>query len=144
MRPYKLLVSMDSALKDGLCMIQVVTTDKAPKALGPYSQALVAGGLVFASGQIAIDPHSNQFIDGTIEQQTRQVLENLSSILQSVGGSLSQVVKTTVFLKDLNDFDAMNAVYAEFFPNHKPARATVQVARLPKDAKVEIELVALA
>jgi 2-iminobutanoate/2-iminopropanoate deaminase len=125
-------------------MIQVVTTDAAPKAMGPYSQAIVAGGLVFVSGQIAIDPKSNQFVDGPIEQQTRQVLKNAASILQSVGGGLNQVVKTTVFLKDLNDFDAMNIVYSEFFPTHKPARATIQVARLPRDAKIEIELVALA
>jgi 2-iminobutanoate/2-iminopropanoate deaminase len=104
----------------------------------------VAAGLVFVSGQIAIDPKSNQFINGSIDEQTRRVLENLSGILKSVGGDLNKVVKTTVFLKDMNDFDAMNAVYSEYFPSHKPARATVQVARLPRDAKVEIELVALA
>lgn len=125
-------------------MIQVVTTDRAPKAQGPYSQAIVAAGMVFLSGQIAIDPKSNQFVDGPIEQQTRQVLENLSSVLQSVGISFSHVVKATVFLKDMNDFDAMNTIYAEYFTSHKPARSTVQVARLPRDAKIEIELVAVA
>jgi 2-iminobutanoate/2-iminopropanoate deaminase len=125
-------------------MIQVVTTDAAPKAQGPYSQAIVAGGLVFVSGQIAIDPKTNQFVDGSISEQTRRVLENLSAVLQSVGGGLNKVVKATVFLKDMNDFDAMNAIYSEFFTSHKPARATVQVARLPRDAKIEIELVALA
>lgn len=125
-------------------MIQVVTTDRAPKAQGPYSQAIVAAGMVFLSGQIAIDPKSNQFVDGPIEQQTRQVLENLSSVLQSVGIGFSHVVKATVFLKDMNDFDAMNTIYAEYFTSHKPARSTVQVARLPRDAKIEIELVAVA
>ena len=125
-------------------MIQVVTTDAAPKAQGPYSQAIVAAGLVFVSGQIAIDPKTNKFVDGSMEEQTHLVLENLSAILKSVGGSLNNVVKATVFLKDMNDFDAMNAVYSEFFPTHKPARATVQVARLPRDARIEIELVALA
>jgi len=125
-------------------MIQVVTTDAAPKAVGPYSQAIVAAGLVFVSGHIAIDPRTNQFVDSPIEQQTRQVLENLSAILAAVGGSLNKVVKTTVFLKDMNDFDSMNKIYSEFFPGHKPARSTVQVAKLPRDARVEIELVALA
>jgi 2-iminobutanoate/2-iminopropanoate deaminase len=125
-------------------MIQVVTTDRAPKAQGPYSQAIVANGFVFVSGQIAVDPKTNKLISGSTEQQTRQVLENLSGILQSVGGSLDKVVKATVYLQDMNDFGAMNAVYSEFFPAHKPARATIQVARLPLDAKVEIELVALA
>src|SRR5262249_34696233 len=99
-------------------MIQVVTTDAAPKAMGPYSQAIVAGGLVFVSGQIAVDPKTNQFVDGPIEQQTRLVLENLSGILQSVGGSLNKVVKATVFLKDMNDFDSMNLIYSEFFTKH--------------------------
>lgn len=125
-------------------MIQVVTTDAAPQAQGPYSQAIVAAGLVFVSGQIAVDPKTNQFVDAPIENQTRQVLDNLSAILKSIGGSLNSVVKVTVYLKDMNDFQVMNKVYAEYFPNHKPARATVQVARLPRDAGIEIELVALA
>jgi len=125
-------------------MIQVVQTDQAPKAMGPYSQAIVASGLVFVSGQIAIDPKSNQFVDGPIDDQTRKVLDNIASILKSVGSGMNKVVKTTVFLADLNDFEAMNTVYSQFFPSHKPARATVQVARLPRNAKIEIELVALA
>src|SRR5580704_702598 len=94
-------------------MIQVVKTEKAPNALGPYSQAIVANGFVFVSGQIAIDPKTNQFLNGSTEQQTRRVLENLAGILQSVGGSLAKVVKTTVYLQDLNDFGAMNAIYSE-------------------------------
>jgi len=123
-------------------MIQTIATDKAPKALGPYSQAIVANDFVFLSGQIAIDPQSNQFIGGTIEDQTRRVINNLANILQSLGSSLDKAVKTTVFLKDLSDFEAMNKIYGEFFPNHKPARSTVQVARLPKDAAIEIEMIA--
>jgi 2-iminobutanoate/2-iminopropanoate deaminase len=125
-------------------MIQVVATPKAPQALGPYSQAIVANGLVFTSGQIAIDPKTSSLVDGSIEVQTRQVLDNLSHVLESVGGSLQQALKTTVFLQDLADFSAMNKVYSEYFPEHKPARSTVQVAKLPLNAKIEIELVALA
>jgi 2-iminobutanoate/2-iminopropanoate deaminase len=125
-------------------MIQVVATPKAPQALGPYSQAIVANGLVFASGQIPLDPKTNKLVEGTIEEQTRQVLDNLSHVLESVGGSLHQALKTTVFLQDLNDFSAMNKVYSEYFPDHKPARSTVQVAKLPLNARIEIELVALA
>jgi 2-iminobutanoate/2-iminopropanoate deaminase len=126
-------------------MIQVVATPKAPKALGPYSQAIVANGLVFTSGQIAIDPKTGSLIDGSIEEQTKQVLDNLSNVLESVGGSLQRALKTTVFLQDMADFSAMNKVYSEYFPDdHKPARSTVQVAKLPLNAKIEIELVALA
>jgi 2-iminobutanoate/2-iminopropanoate deaminase len=125
-------------------MIQVVTTARAPEALGPYSQAIVSNGMVYTSGQIAIDPATNKFNDGTIEEQTRQVLTNLSAILESVGGNIEQTLKATVFLSDLKDFEGMNKVYSEFFPKHKPARSTVQVAGLPKGARVEIELVALA
>jgi 2-iminobutanoate/2-iminopropanoate deaminase len=125
-------------------MIQVVATLKAPQALGPYSQAIVANGLVFTSGQIALDPKTNSLVDGSIEEQTRQVLENLSNVLESVGGSLRQALKTTVFLQDISDFSAMNKVYSEYFPDHKPARSTIQVAKLPLNAKIEIELVALA
>ncbi len=123
-------------------MIQTVATDKAPKALGPYSQAIVANGFVFLSGQLAIDPQSNQFIGGSIEEQTKQVLNNLGNVLQSVGTSLDKAVKTTVFLKDLADFEAMNKVYAEFFPTHKPARSTIQAAALPKGAAIEIDMIA--
>ena len=125
-------------------MIQVVATPKAPQALGPYSQAIVANGFVFTSGQIALDPKTNSLVDGSIEEQTKQVLENLSNVLESVGGSLKRALKTTVFLQDMSDFSAMNKVYSEYFPDHKPARSTVQVAKLPLNAKVEIELVALA
>jgi len=124
-------------------MMKTIATDKAPKAAGPYSQAIVANGFAFLSGQIAIDPQSNQFLGGSIEQQAKQVLNNLSSVLQSMGSSLNKAVKTTVFLKDMADFDTMNKIYSEFFPEHKPARSTIQVARLPKDAAIEIEMIAL-
>ncbi len=124
-------------------MIQTISTEKAPKALGPYSQAIVANGFVFCSGQIPLDPATGTLVTGAIADQTRQVLENLSNVLQSAGSDLSKVVKTTVFLKDMNDFDQMNSVYAEFFVDLKPARATIQVAKLPRDAGVEIEAIAL-
>ncbi|MBX9720858.1 MAG: RidA family protein [Candidatus Obscuribacterales bacterium] len=124
-------------------MMQVVATEKAPKALGPYSQAIVANGFVFASGQIAIDPATGNLNTGSTAEQTRQVLNNLQAVLESAGSGLSQVVKTTVFLKNMGDFEQMNAVYAEFFSQTKPARATVEVARLPKDVSVEIEAIAL-
>ncbi len=125
-------------------MIQVIATDKAPSPVGPYSQALSAMGLIFVSGQIASDPTSGQFLGGSIEEQTRLVLQNLSNILASTNSSMGKVLKTTVFLKDMKDFEAMNSIYAQYFKEHKPARATVQVAALPRDAKVEIELIALA
>lgn len=124
-------------------MLQVVSTDKAPKAVGPYSQAVIANGFIFVSGQIAIDPSTQTLSTGNTAEQTRQVLKNLSGVLESVGSNLNAVVKTTVFLKDLKDFDAMNQVYAEFFTQTKPARATVEVARLPKDVAVEIEAIAV-
>ncbi len=123
--------------------MQVVATEKAPKALGPYSQAIVANGFVFASGQIAIDPATGNLNTGSTAEQTRQVLNNLQAVLESAGSGLSKVVKTTVFLKNMGDFEQMNAVYAEFFSQTKPARATVEVARLPKDVSVEIEAIAL-
>jgi 2-iminobutanoate/2-iminopropanoate deaminase len=122
-------------------MIKTISTEKAPKAAGPYSQAIVANGFAFLSGQIAIDPTSNQFMGGSIEDQAKQVLNNLSNVLQSMGSSLNKAVKTTVFLKDMADFEAMNKVYSEFFSEHKPARSTIQVARLPKDAAIEIEMI---
>lgn len=124
-------------------MLQVVSTDKAPKAVGPYSQAVIANGFIFVSGQIAIDPSTQTLSTGNTAEQTRQVLKNLTGVLESVGSNLNAVVKTTVFLKDLKDFDAMNQVYAEFFTQAKPARATVEVARLPKDVAVEIEAIAV-
>lgn len=124
-------------------MFQVVATDKAPQAVGPYSQAVIANGFVFLSGQIPLDPQTGTLVDGSIGDQTRRVLNNLSSVLKSVGTDLSSVVKTTVFMKDLGQFDEMNKVYAEFFTGNKPARATVEVSKLPKGANIEIEAIAL-
>ena len=123
-------------------MIETVSTEKAPKALGPYSQALKAGGFVWCSGQIPINPATGAIEALTIEAQTRQVIENLSNVLAAAGSSLASVVKTTVFIKDMNDFAAINGVYAEMFGETKPARSCVEVARLPKDVKIEIEAVA--
>ena len=122
---------------------KIVSTDKAPKAIGPYSQAIRTENLVFTAGQVGLDPVTMELIEGGIEAQTRQVLTNLKHVLESANSGLNFVVKTTVFLQDLNDFARMNAVYAEFFPEHPPARSTVQVAGLPKGALVEIECVAL-
>jgi 2-iminobutanoate/2-iminopropanoate deaminase len=120
----------------------VQTTD-APAALGPYSQAIKAGGFVYVSGQVAIDPATGEFIGGGIAEQTERVLKNVAAVLAAAGSSLEQIVKTTVFLADMEEFSAMNEVYARFFSAAPPARATVQAARLPKDARVEIEAVAL-
>lgn len=120
-----------------------IKTDKAPKAIGPYSQAVSANGFVFASGQIPLDPASGEIVAGEIEEQTRRVLLNLRAVLEAAGSSMADAVKVTVFLQDMNDFSRMNAVYQEFFPAPYPARAAVQVARLPRDVKVEIEAVAL-
>ena len=122
---------------------QVVTSKEAPQAIGPYSQAIKAGGLVFASGQIALDPATGKLIEGDITAQTERVLKNLSAVLAQAGSGMDRVVKTTVFLKSLSDFAAMNEVYGKFFANAPPARSTVQVAGLPRDALVEIEVVAL-
>ncbi|HEX9901230.1 MAG TPA: RidA family protein [Acidobacteriota bacterium] len=124
-------------------MKKEVKTDKAPKAIGPYSQGIVANGFIFVSGQIPIIPATGELNVGTIEEQTRQVLLNLSAVLEAAGSSPADVVKATVFLQDMNDFSRMNAVYQEFFPAPYPARAAVQVARLPRDVKVEIEAVAV-
>jgi 2-iminobutanoate/2-iminopropanoate deaminase len=120
----------------------IVLTDRGPKPIGPYSQAVKSNGLLFVSGQVAIDPRSNEFVLGDIRQQTERTLENLKGILEASGANLHHVVKTTVFLKDMNDFAAMNEVYGRFFTAAPPARSTVQVARLPKDALVEIEVIA--
>ena len=125
-------------------MRQVIKTEDAPRAIGPYSQAIVAGGFLFASGQIPTDPATGQFVEGGIAEQTEQVLRNLSKVLEAAGTSLARVVKTTVFLADMNDFAAMNEVYGRFFSENPPARSTVQAARLPRDARVEIDVVALA
>jgi 2-iminobutanoate/2-iminopropanoate deaminase len=123
-------------------MKDVVLTDKGPKPIGPYSQAIKAGGFLFASGQVALDPRGNEFYTGDIRQQSERVLENIKGILEAGGVNLHHVVKTTVYLKDMNDFAAMNEVYGKYFTAAPPARTTVQVARLPKDALVEIEVIA--
>jgi 2-iminobutanoate/2-iminopropanoate deaminase len=120
-----------------------VQTDQAPAAIGPYSQAIRAGGFVFVSGQIPIDPATGQFVSGGVAEQTRQVFKNLSAVLEAAGSSLDKIVKTTVFLQDMKDFAEMNEVYATFFSDAPPARATVAAAGLPRDARVEIECVAL-
>ena len=122
----------------------VISAELAPKAIGPYSQAIRANGFVFCAGQTPIDPAVGKLIDGDVPAQTRRVLHNLSAILEAAGASLSRVVKTTVFLTDMANFKAMNEVYAEFFPEHPPARSTVAVAGLPLGAQVEIECIALA
>ena len=124
-------------------MREIIKTKSAPAAIGPYSQAIRAGGFVFASGQIPIDPQTGVFVEGGIAEQTEQVIRNLSAVLEAAGTSLDGVVKTTVFLADMNDFAAMNEVYGRYFSEDPPARATVQAARLPRDARVEIEVIAL-
>ena len=123
-------------------MKAIVLTDRGPKPIGPYSQAVKSAGFLFASGQVALDPRTNEFFGGDIRQQTQLVLENIKAILEAAGSNLNHVVKTTVFLKDMNDFPAMNEVYGKFFTLAPPARSTVEVARLPKDALVEIEVIA--
>jgi 2-iminobutanoate/2-iminopropanoate deaminase len=137
-----LAVTASCTLRQVKPNMQTVHTDNAPAAIGPYSQAVVANGFVFTAGQVPFDPVSMQLVDGDIAAQTDQVMRNLSAILRQAGADLSTVVKTTVFLQDMNDFAAMNEVYARHFGEHKPARSTVQVARLPRDAQVEIEVVA--
>jgi 2-iminobutanoate/2-iminopropanoate deaminase len=124
-------------------MRQVVATDNAPKAIGPYSQAIKANGFLFVSGQIAFDPATQQIIDGDVAAQTDRVLQNLSAILTAAGSSLAQVVKTTVFLKYMDNFGAMNEVYARYFGDAPPARSTVAAAGLPRDVLVEIDVIAL-
>ena len=124
-------------------MKEIIQTEHAPQAIGPYSQAVRANGFVFASGQIPTDPETAQFVAGGIKEQTEQVLKNLSAVLEAAGSDLRHVVKTTVFLLDMGEFTAMNEVYATFFTEQPPARATVQAARLPRDARVEIEAIAL-
>ncbi len=122
---------------------EIIKTSSAPSAIGPYSQAVRAGNMVFVSGQIPIDPATGEFVSDNVAEQTERVLQNLAAVLDAAGSSLKAVVKTTVFLADMNDFTAMNEVYARHFTENFPARATVQAARLPKDARVEIECVAL-
>ena len=125
-------------------MKKIVSTPEAPKAIGPYSQAVVHDGIVYLSGQIAIDAATNQLIEGDVVAQTHRVLGNLKAVLEAAGSSLGAVLRTTVFLKDMADFSKMNAVYAEFFPENPPARSAVQVAALPKGGSIEIEAIALA
>ena len=125
-----------------MSQITPVQTDHAPAAIGPYSQAMVTDGWVFCSGQIPIDPESGELIEGGVAEQTHQVLKNLAKVLEAAGSSMDSVVKTTVFLSDMNTFAEMNGVYAEHFGDHRPARAAVQAAALPKSVDVEIECVA--
>lgn len=125
-------------------MKEIIQTEHAPAAIGPYSQAIKGNGLVFASGQIPTDPATGQFVAGGIAEQTEQVLKNLAAVLEAAGSGLDRVVKTTVFLVDMQEFAAMNEVYGEFFKEAPPARATVEAGRLPRDARVEIEAIALA
>ncbi len=125
-------------------MRDVIATGQAPQAIGPYSQAIRAGGLIFTSGQIAIDPATSQIVAGDVGAQTERVLQNLSAILAAAGASLEKVVRCTVFLKNMGDFAAMNEVYGRYFKQAPPARSTVEVARLPKDVLVEIDAIALS
>lgn len=125
-------------------MREIIETTKAPAAIGPYSQAIKTDSLIFTSGQIPIDPATGEIVSGGVENQAAQVLKNLEAVLEAAGSSLGKVVKTTIFIKDMNSFAAINEVYARFFPNVPPARSTVEVARLPKDVLIEIEAVALA
>ena len=122
---------------------RIIHTEKAPKAIGPYSQAVHIGSMVYTAGQVGLDPATMELVPGGVEEQTRQVLSNLTNVLEAAGSSLSLVIKTTVFLKDMNDFAKMNAIYAEAFSENPPARSTVAVAALPKGAQVEIEVIAL-
>jgi 2-iminobutanoate/2-iminopropanoate deaminase len=122
---------------------KIIFTDKAPKAIGPYSQAIRTESLVFTAGQIGLDPMKGELVDGGIEAQTRQVLTNLKNVLEAADSGLNFAVKTTVYLKDMNDFPKMNGVYSEFFPENPPARSTVAAAALPKGASVEIEVIAM-
>ena len=123
--------------------IEFISTDAAPKAIGPYSQATIANGFIFTAGQIALDPATMEIVDGGVKEQTERVLTNLQAVLQSAGSSLSQVVKTTVFLYTMDDFAAMNEVYGRWFGGHRPARSTVAAKGLPRNVLVEIEVVAL-
>lgn len=123
-------------------MKKVIKSKEAPMPVGPYNQAIVSGGLVFTAGQIAIDPRTNQLLNGGIREQTRLVLQNLGALLRAAGSDYGKVLKTTVFLKSMNDFPPMNEVYGEFFSENPPARSTVEVSRLPKDVLVEIECIA--
>jgi len=123
--------------------LKVVQTDRAPKAIGPYSQAIVSGDLIFCAGQVALDPRTGELVSGDIREQTRRVLDNLAAVLETAGAGLDRVTKTTVFLTDFAEFAAMNEVYAERFGAHRPARSTVQISTLPKGARIEVECIAV-
>jgi len=123
---------------------KIITAEQAPKAIGPYSQAIEANGLIFTAGQIPIDPATGQMVEGGIAGQTACVLENLKAVLEAAGSSLDRAVKVTVYLKDMNEFAAMNEVYARYFPQNPPARSTIEAARLPRDARVEMDVIALS
>ncbi len=125
-------------------MRDVIATDQGPKAIGPYSQGIRANGFVYLSGQIPLDPATQQLVEGDIQVQTERVLKNIQGILEAAGTSLAKVVKTTVFLKNMGEFTAMNEIYGKYFRDNPPARSTVEVARLPKDVSVEVEVIALA
>ncbi|MFY9584331.1 MAG: RidA family protein [Candidatus Acidiferrales bacterium] len=128
---------------EGVNVKEVIATERGPKAIGPYSQAIKANGFVFVSGQIPLNPRTQQLVEGDVARQTERVLENLKGIVEAAGSTLDRAVKTTVFLKDMADFAAMNEVYGRYFSSEPPARATVEVARLPRDVRVEIDLIAL-
>lgn len=121
---------------------KIISTNHAPKAIGPYSQAVISSGFAFLSGQIPLDPASGQLVEGDVQAQTKRVLENLKAVLEAAGCTLANVVKTTVYLKDMNDFSQMNEIYAQYFVTNPPARATVEAARLPRDVRVEIDCIA--
>ncbi len=125
-------------------MKEIISTDKGPKAIGPYSQAVKANGFVFTAGQVPFDPATGQLVEGDVGRQTARVLENLKAIVEAAGSSLDRAVKATVYLKDMNDFAAMNEVYGRYFPSNPPARSTVEAARLPRDVRIEIDLICLA
>jgi len=125
-------------------MREIISTEKAPKAIGPYSQAVKWNGMLFLAGQIPLDPETMKVVDGDIAAQTHRVLENLRAVLEAAGSDLSKVLKTTVYLQDMNEFPAMNTVYGEYFPQDPPARSTIQAAGLPKNVRVEIDVIAIA
>lgn len=125
-------------------MKRIVSTEEAPKAIGPYSQAVVYGGVVYVSGQIPLDPATGQLVDGPVAAQTERVFENLKAVLTAAGSGFDRVLKTTVYLASMDDFAAMNEVYGRYFPSEPPARATIQAARLPRDVRVEIDVIAAA
>ena len=124
-------------------MKEVITAEKGPKTIGPYSQAIRANGFIFTAGQVALDPATSQMAQGGIAAETVRVLENLKAVVEAAGSSLAHAVKVTVYLKDMNDFAAMNEVYARYFPNNPPARSTIEAVRLPRDARVEMDMIAL-